>query len=177
LASSCWVSCLRWRSFFRLVSLRTLQILTKLVHAAQFTKLPATPLPLFTKLPTETVRKGVRATLLPWIWEAYGGQNGAKSFSLAAHRAMLKVRPRLFGQFHKECSRKPQFHRLGCLCVRTGAKVGGESYRSPKSPANLRNQISYVTVVLPMRSGRRRPAISRQSRRERGQARSLQGLD
>ncbi len=34
-ASSIWVSRLRWRSFFRLVSLRTLQILTKHVHAAQ----------------------------------------------------------------------------------------------------------------------------------------------
>jgi hypothetical protein len=57
LASSCWVSCLRWRSFFRLVSLRTLQILTKLVHAAQ-----AASLSLFTGLPTRLLSRKLKKT-------------------------------------------------------------------------------------------------------------------
>src|SRR3712207_7749011 len=35
----------------------------------------------------ETVRKGVRATLRPWIWAAYGRRNGPKSPFLAARRA------------------------------------------------------------------------------------------
>ena len=66
LASSCWVSCLRWRSFFRLVSLRTLQILTKLVHAAQ-----AASLSLFTGLPTRRVLGNQYAVLrivMRWDW-------------------------------------------------------------------------------------------------------------
>ena len=33
-------------------------------------------LPLFTVVPGETVRQGVRATLEAWIWTVYGGQNG-----------------------------------------------------------------------------------------------------
>jgi hypothetical protein len=31
---------------------------------------------LFTEVPGETVRQGVRATLEAWIWTVYGGQNG-----------------------------------------------------------------------------------------------------
>ena len=48
---------------------------------------------------SETVRKGVRATLQSWIWLVYGGRNEPKSPSLATRRATLQVRPRLFGQF------------------------------------------------------------------------------
>src|SRR5215212_8045029 len=45
LASSIWVSCFRWRSFFRLLSLRTLQILLiypLVVHRRAFV-LPESP--------------------------------------------------------------------------------------------------------------------------------------
>ena len=53
------------------------------------------------ELPTETVRKGVRATLRACIWPVYGGWNGPKSPSLAARRATLQAPPKLFGQFRK----------------------------------------------------------------------------
>ena len=71
LASSIWVSCFRWRSFFSLLSLRTLQILTKLVHAAQ-----AAPLPLFTELPTENVWKIVRVASWPYFSPPRGSKTG-----------------------------------------------------------------------------------------------------
>src|SRR5687768_14455822 len=35
---------------------------------------PSFSLPLFTELPRETVRKGVRTTLRPRIWRVYGGR-------------------------------------------------------------------------------------------------------
>src|SRR5829696_416613 len=56
----------------------------------------------------------VRATetvLFGPVWPPYTGQIHARS-----------VARTLFGQFQKPCSRKPLFHPLGCLCVRTGAK-------------------------------------------------------
>ena len=57
------------------------------------------------------------------------------------------------------------------------ALVGRSSYplRSFAGGPKLKNLIPYVRVTLPARSGRRRLVISRLSRRERGQARSLQG--
>src|SRR5215207_5269443 len=55
--------------------------------------------PVSEKNPSEAVRKGVQATLRPWIWPEYGRRNGPKSPFLTARRAMSQARPRLFGQF------------------------------------------------------------------------------
>ncbi len=62
--------------------------------------------PLFTQVPGETVRKGVRATLRAWIWSLYGTLNGPKSTVLVVRKATVQAPPKLFGQFRKRDSRK-----------------------------------------------------------------------
>src|SRR5215213_7247934 len=63
-------------------------------------------MPLFTLVPGETVRKGVRTTLLAWIWEAQGDQNGSKSTVSVLRKATSQAPPTLFGQSRKWNSRK-----------------------------------------------------------------------
>jgi len=47
---------------------------------------------------SETVRKGVRATLRALIWEVKGGQNGPKSTASVVRKATAQGPPTLFGQ-------------------------------------------------------------------------------
>src|ERR687889_2654385 len=61
---------------------------------------------LFTGVRGETVRKGVRTTLLAWIWEAQGDQNGSKSTVSVLRKATPQAPPTLFGQSRKGHSRK-----------------------------------------------------------------------
>jgi hypothetical protein len=63
-------------------------------------------LPLFTQVPRETVRKGVRATLKACIWLVYGGRKGPKHLFSWVCKATLQVASRFFGQFQKKNSRK-----------------------------------------------------------------------
>src|SRR4028118_2242002 len=60
---------------------------------------------------SETVRKGVRATLRACICWVYGGQKGLEHLFSAVSKAALQVASRLFGQPQKRCS--PNFAPKG----------------------------------------------------------------
>ena len=62
--------------------------------------------------PSETVRKGARTTLLAWIWEAQGGQNGSKSTVSVLRKATPQAPPTLFGQSWKVNSPKFALHQF-----------------------------------------------------------------